>query len=147
MPDVHSDLTPNLDGKLMTTTLTIVDETTLGQATNEFTLDFLTEHITVRELIRSRVYQEVQDYNLKKGTFFRGLVQPTQAEITLNGFKLKTRREIDWEQQYEKAIEAFETTRIIILIDDQQAESLDDKIVIRTDTHVTFLRLMPLVGG
>lgn len=56
-------------------------------------------------------------------------------------------RQIDWQRQYEKAVEAFETTHIIILVDDKQAESLDRDIVIRTDTQVTFLRLMPLVGG
>lgn len=131
----------------MVTTLTICDETTLGQTTNELTLDFLTEDITVRELIRSRVYQEVKDYNANKGDFFRGLVQPTHAETTLNGFEMRTRREIDWQRQYEKAIEAFKTTRIIILVDEKQAESLDQDIVIRIDTQVTFLRLMPLVGG
>jgi hypothetical protein len=131
----------------MVATLTIYDETTLGQTTNELTLDFLTEHITVRELIRSRVYQEVKDYNARKGEFFRGLVQPTHAETTLNGFKMRVRREIDWQRQYDKAVEAFEVTRIIILIDNKQVESLDQDIVIRSDTQVTFLRLMPLVGG
>ena len=131
----------------MTTRVTIVDETASGIPTNELTLDFLTEHITVRELIRSRVYQEVKDYNMRKSGFFRGLVQPTQAEVTLNGYKLKARRDIDWKHQYEKAVEAFEKTRIIILIDDKQAESLDQDLVLRTDTHISFLRLMPLVGG
>ena len=131
----------------MTTSVTIVDETASGIPTNELTLDFLTEHITVRELIRSRVYQEVKDYNMRKSQYFRGLIQPTHAEVTLNGYKLKARRDIDWERQYDKAIEAFEKTRIIILIDDKQAESLDQDLVIRTDTKVSFLRLMPLVGG
>ena len=132
---------------MMVATLTIRDETTLGQTTNELTLDFLTEHITVRKLIRSRVYQEVKDYNAQRGKFFRGLVQPIHAESTCNGFKMRSRREIDWQRQYENAITAFEATRIIILIDNKQAESLDQDIIIRTDTQVTFLRLMPLVGG
>ena len=131
----------------MTATLTIFDETMSGHTTYELTLDFLTEHITVRELIRSRVYQEVQDFNLRKDNIFNGLVQPTESEVTLNGFRLKERRQIDWQRQYEKAVEAFEATRIILLIDDKQAESLDDHIVIRTDTKVTFLRLVPLFGG
>ena len=131
----------------MTATLTIFDETMAGQTTHELTLDFLTERITVRELIRSRVYQEVQYFNLRKDNVFNGLVQPTEAEVTLNGFRLKERRQIDWQRQYEQAVKAFETTRIIILVDDKQAESLDESIVIRTDTKVIFLRLVPLVGG
>ena len=45
----------------MSVTLTIRDENTAGDTTHTLTLDFLTERITVRELIRSRVYQEVKD--------------------------------------------------------------------------------------
>src|SRR5690606_6941083 len=110
-------------------------------------LEFPTERITVRELIRERVYQEVDDYNRAKPDVFHGLVQPTDAETALNGFRMKKQREIDWKQQYERAIEAFEHNRILVLVDDHQAESLDETIEITRGTEVTFLRLMPLVGG
>jgi len=128
-------------------TITIHDQTTTGQNTNDLTLDFLTENITVRELIRSRVYQEVQDYNRQQPEHFRGLVQPTDAETTLNGYKVKTKRQIDWKPQFEKACEAFAANRILILIDDHQAAALDEQITLRHDTHVNFLKLVPLVGG
>jgi hypothetical protein len=49
----------------MTVTLRIRDETTSGDVYDERSLEFPTERITVRELIRERVYQEVQDFNLK----------------------------------------------------------------------------------
>jgi len=128
-------------------TLTIRDQSTGGGTLHEFALDVLTERITVRELIRSRVYQEVQDYNRRQPPVFQGLVQPTDAERALNGFKLKKPRQIDWKQQYEKAIEAFETNQILILVDEKQAESLEEEIVVQPGTRVSFLRLMPLVGG
>jgi hypothetical protein len=64
----------------MSTTLTTHNETASGHKTNTFTLDCLTERMTVRELIRARIYQEVRDYNQKEPEFFRGLVEPTQAE-------------------------------------------------------------------
>ena len=131
----------------MPTILAVRDETLAGETTNEFSLEFLTERIDVRELVRSRVYQEVKDYNAKQGQEFRGLVQPTDAEQTLNGFKLKKPRQIDWKKQFEKALEAFEARQILILVDDRQVESLDEKIEIRTDTSVAFLRLTLLVGG
>ena len=68
--------------------LTIRDEELTGKTIHEFSLDFLTEHVTVRELIRSRVYQEVKDHNFRQyQTKFRGLVNPTDAERTLNGFR------------------------------------------------------------
>jgi hypothetical protein len=131
----------------MSTTLTVRDETTSGGTLQEFALQLLTERITVRELIRSRVYQEVQDYNRLHPEVYRGLVQPTDAEKALNGCKLRNKRTIDWKKQYDKAIEAFEGNGIIILVDDKQAESLDEEIVVRPDTRVSFLRLTMLVGG
>ena len=132
----------------MATTLTIRDETTAGQATDALSLEFLTERITVRELIRSRVYQEVKDHNAKTGqTFFKGLVQPTDAESELNGYKLHRPRQLDWKRQYEVALESFERNGFLILINDKQAEGLDQNIEIETGTTVSFLKLVPLVGG
>ena len=70
----------------MPVTLTIRDETTSGDVYGERPLEFPTERITVRDLIRERVYQEVQDFNRDQGErVFRGLVQPTDAERVLNG--------------------------------------------------------------
>jgi hypothetical protein len=130
--------------------LTIRDETASGSVTNELTLDVRTESITVRELIRSRVYQEVQDFNVRQrqgAVDFKGLVTPSDAEKTLNGVRLRTKREIDWKDQYEKACEAFERNGFFVLVDDRQAESLDEELMLRHDTAVSFVRLVPLVGG
>lgn len=129
-------------------TLHIRDETTTGQRSDDITLEFLNERITVRELIRSRVYQEVQDYNLHRSTKpFQGLVQPNDTEQDLNGPRPGRFREVDWKRQYETACEAFLTSRILILIDARQAERLEDEIVVAPSTDVTFLKLVPLVGG
>jgi hypothetical protein len=131
----------------MAATLTVRDEATAGQSLREFALHVLTERLTIRELIRSRVYQEVQDYNWRQPEVFACLVQPTDAERTPNGFRLKKPRQIDWKKQYEKAIEAFEASRILILVDDKQADSLDQEVVIAPGTRVSFLQLTMLVGG
>lgn len=131
----------------MSSTLTVYDETLSGDRTPACTLDFLSERVTVRELIRKRVYQEVQDYNLRLPEIFHGLVQPTDTERALNGFRLRTPRRIDWEEQAERALEAFGRNGFMVLVDDRQAESLDEEIVIGLDTAVSFLKLVPLVGG
>ena len=128
-------------------TLTVRDETISGQTSNSFDLEFETATITVRELIRKRVYEEVREFNLKAEEYFRGLVQPTDTEQTLNGYKLKHKRLIDWEEQARKAEEAFEHNGFFILVDDKQVESLDEEIEIRLKTQVSFVKLMPLVGG
>jgi hypothetical protein len=103
--------------------------------------------ISVRELIRARVYREVHDYNLHQPEFFHGLVQPSDAERSLNGFRMRRRRTIDPERQFELAKRAFYSNGFILLVDDKQVDELEDEIEIRPDTTVTFLKLVPLVGG
>ena len=103
--------------------------------------------VTVRELIRQRVYQEVQDHNRAQPEYFRGLVQPTDAEQTLNGYKLRKRRKIDWEKQFKQAVEAFERNGFLVLVDERQAEGLDETLTLKADTQVSFVKLVPLVGG
>jgi hypothetical protein len=134
----------------MPATLTVRDETPAGGITNEWSLEFLSETITVRDLIRERVYQEVHDHNTRQhlSAPYRGLVQPQEYEQALNGPRTGSRpRLIDWKKQYEKAIEGFESNQVLILIDDCQAESLEQDFTIGPGTAVTFLRLTLLVGG
>jgi len=131
----------------MANRLNIHDTNTLGDDGPILVLDFLTEQITVRELIRSRVYQEVKDFNTQQTEFFRGLIQPTETEQTLNGYKLRKPRKIKWETQFEKAITAFQSNGFIILVDDEQVTELEDEITIAPETSITFMKLVPLVGG
>jgi hypothetical protein len=131
----------------MATIVTTLQELPGRSEAAELTLEFLTEHITVRELIRSRVYQEVTEYNASRPEYFRGLVQPTDAERVLNAYRLRTRRKLDWEEQYQRALKAFAGNGIVILVDQRQVEDLDEQIELRHDTKISFLRLMPLVGG
>ena len=134
----------------VSTTVMIRDETTTGDTVHGFPLEFPSERITVRDLIRERVYQEVSEYNFRsrrEGGIFRGLVQPTDTERTLNGFKVPKNRDIDWEAQFARAIDAFGRNGFFILVDDRQAETLDQEIVIGPSTQVSFMKLTPLVGG
>ena len=133
----------------MLTKLLIRDETTasLGKTEHTFTVHVSGEKISIRELIRQRVYQEVEEYNNRQPAIFRMLVQPSDTERTLNGFKFHKPRLVDPMTQYEKAIEAFEGNGFIVLVDDHQIERLDDEIALHPETSVTFLKLVPLVGG
>ena len=133
----------------MSATLTIRDEMTFSFNADgrEFTISLPSEVVTARELIRERVRQEVEDYNARQPEYFRGLVQPTDAERTLNGFKLRKLRLLDWREQYDRAVEAFHRNGFILLADDRQVEDIDALIEVRPQTTVTFLKLIPLVGG
>lgn len=136
----------------MAITLMIRDETASGDFVNQIPLEVPSERLTVRELIRERVYQEVQDFNRTQGQrSFRGLVQPTDAERILNGnraeYQLKQWREINWKEQFDRAIEAFEQNAFFIIINDRQAESLDQEFTVNSQTEISFLKLTMLVGG
>ena len=134
----------------MSTTLKIRDETTFNLGDDDdsaFLLDVPDERITVRELIRTRVYWEVREYNLDRPKCFHGLIQPSDAERSLNGFKMRERRSIDPEKQFEMAIKAFYSNGFIVLLDDRQVDELEDEIEVRPDTTITFLKLVPRVGG
>jgi hypothetical protein len=137
----------------MPATLLIRDETPGAPTFREWSLEVLTERLTVHELIRSRVYQEVQDFNQMvanrrdETNEYRGLVQPTDSERTLNGYRLTKSRQIDWREQFDRAISAFQSNQVLVLINDRQAESLDDEIEVKSGTEVSFFRLTLLVGG
>jgi hypothetical protein len=141
----------------MTTTLSIRDEAPSGEKSGPLVVEFLTETITVRELIRGRVYQEVQDHNMAAAASASAapapLVRSTEEEELLNGpaaaraEQRARRRQVDWKKQHEVACEAFDRGGFLVLVDDEQKTSLDDEFTIRPGTEVTFLKLMPLVGG
>jgi hypothetical protein len=133
----------------MNATLTVRDETTFGFNADgyDFTISLPAEVVTARELIRERVRQEVEGYNARQPEYFRGLVQPTDAERTLNGFRLRKLRALDWREQYDRAVEAFHRNGFILLVDDRQVEDIDALIEVKPRTTVTFLKLIPLVGG
>ena len=131
----------------MATALTIHDEGTSGGRIRSFKLHLAAERITVRELIERRVTQEVEEYNRAQPEYFQGLVQPTDAERVLNGYRLREKRMLDAAEQRDKAIEAFGRAGFFVLVDDRQLDGLDDEIAVRSDTEVRFVKLVPLVGG
>jgi hypothetical protein len=60
---------------------------------------------------------------------------------------MKQRKPIDWQQQSEMALAAFQGNGFFVLIDEIQAEELDQEVVIAATTTVAFIKLVPLVGG
>ncbi len=135
----------NLKSKLMK--LVIKDETFSGDILNQIEIEIANELITVKDLIASRVKAEVNRYNQRSSEYFTGLIQPSDTEKTLNGFKFKKKRNIDAEKQVYIALDSFQKNSYFVLIDNIQAESLDQEVLVKKDTSVSFLKLTPLVGG
>jgi hypothetical protein len=109
--------------------------------------EFELPKITLRELLRSRVAREVQSYNTNRPEIFHGLVQPEESERILNGYRLHRARPLDADQQYERALRAFQANAFVVLAGGRQIESLDEEIDLETAGEVEFLKLVPLVGG
>lgn len=127
--------------------LSIKDETLSAGVFNELFIDFDRNEITVKDLIIERVIHEVEAYNNSTEEYFKGLVKPTDAEVTINGYRRQGKKQIDPEQQIYIALNAFSQNGYFILINDLQAESLDQKIQITTETCVRFIKIVPLIGG
>jgi hypothetical protein len=132
----------------MTISVNVYDESSPGQRVGPLALDFLTEHVTARELIRDYVYQEVTEHNARQPRQPRAWrVEPTAAERALNGARPTPGGRLDWQAQYERALRAFERNGFLLLVDNRQILNLDEEIELRAGAEVVFLKLMPLVGG
>jgi len=131
----------------MEAVLRIYDEAPGAGRRPAATLSLASERITARELIRRRVEEEVAAFNAAQDEIFRGLVQPSESERLLNGFRLKKRRVLDPEAQLRVALESFNKNGFVLLFDDRQIDDLDKEIVVTADSAATFLKLVPLVGG
>lgn len=125
----------------------IKDEQLNGTITNQFEIEIQDSYISTKELIEKRVTFEVENYNKKLPNYFNGLVEPSDAERTLNGFKLKPKQIIDIEKQVYIALDAFQKNNFFILVDNQQLEELDQKVYLNKHSNVSFIKLTPLVGG
>lgn len=129
-------------------TITIKDETAGGNILNEITIRIANERTTVREIIEARVTAEVQEYNEKLPLIYYGLVKPSESESELNGYRLRKKdSKIDPEQQIYTALNAFQKNGFFVLIDNLQAEHLDQEVLVNERTEVSFIKLTPLVGG
>lgn len=127
--------------------ISIKDKTSGGDIINEIMISLERELTTLKDIIEARVYAEVEMHNNKLPEYFRGLVQPKDAEHTLNGYKLKGSRKVDPEQQAFIALNAFQRNGFFVLIDNKQATSLDQEVLVNTQTTISFLKLTQLVGG
>jgi len=127
--------------------VTFRDETATGRALGEWEVAGLPERMTVRELIRLRVREDVTRYNTRPGNRFDGLVRPDEAETELNGYRLRAPRRIDWERQAVIAEQAFLSNGFFVLAGDHQVEELDEAVDLSTAPDLVFIKLVALVGG
>ncbi len=105
--------------------LVVTDATATGKETARLLLEGLPSPLTLRDLIRFRVREEVARHNASPAPRFNGLVQPSDAEAHLNGYVLPRTRRLDWEVQADAAIRAFERNSFFVFVGEGQVDDLD----------------------
>ena len=128
-------------------TVSVKDENFAGKVLQEVLVGFSSEIVTVKDIIEARVRQEVETYNKRLPEYYNGVIEPNDAEKTINGFKLRSKKPIDGEKQVYVALDAFQKNGFFVLVDTLQSTSLEQEVQLTKDTRISFLKLTPLVGG
>ena len=126
--------------------LMTADATLAGVETSRLLLADVPSPITLRELIRLRVREEVAAHNGSERPRFNGLVEPSERESVLNGYPAESIR-LDWEEQAEHAVTAFGRNGFFVFVGPRQVEELDEELTFTEADTVSFVRILPLVGG
>ena len=110
------------------------------------------ERVTLRGLITRIVLAEVAAYQDRQEQ--KSMVQAlTQADIQRGLMKGKVdmggrhAAKVDPQEAVKTAIQAFEDGLYYVFIDEEQQISLDEAVVLRSESRITFLRLVALAGG
>jgi len=161
----------------MAVNIQVVAETPGRGRTDEQWVEVSDGETTLRALIRAYVYQAVTEANAKRAMAIEkaresyanarnqppGAIAPHAVEQWLNGDaagrhhgeltgKVLERRlnvgpERDFSAEFVKAIEAFEQQRMLVLVGETQVTELDAPLAALPTEPVTFLQMVPLVGG
>lgn len=130
-------------------------------------LEVPAERMTARDLIRCRIEADVAIHNATERARLDGivadggadlaahgawLVAPAEAERALNGPRVygpgvARMRLIESEPLIAVALKAFTRNGFFMIFDGRQIVDLDEVLTVEQDSAVTFLRLVPLVGG
>ena len=125
-------------------------------------LRLLDERLSVAELIQRTVEEQVRELTVRRRLDAeqagRALArhylsaEEVAAQARRGAVRFPTARadkvaQLDPALEVEKALRAFEAGTYVILVDGRRVERLDEVVPFSPGTKVTFLRLMPLVGG
>lgn len=132
----------------MTKTLKITDENISGIVSNEITLIFDKERITLADIIKQRVEHEIKLINDKFFDSDKNLVMPSYDKLALSKPSIRDKTpQIDIEKQTYVALDGFQKNMFFVLINDTQIENLEEEFLIDSINTVNFIKLNQLVGG
>ncbi|CAN0585552.1 unnamed protein product, partial [Ectocarpus sp. 12 AP-2014] len=110
----------------------------------EVLLKLSSQKLTAGELIAERVRAECDDV---AGKWKSCLIELSPDEVKLNS-EVKARAPyFEPQNRVTDALAAFNANAFVLLVDDEQIETLEQEITMTPTSVVTFLKLTPLVGG
>lgn len=137
-----------------------ITESTFGDNTSTpFTLRLPAERLTLAALIQRRAEARVAARQKE----LEAKVEDRSPFTTLKENLLSHKKDVgraarafrgadsrvlpDPEQAGYIALEAFKQNAFFVIIDGEQREDLAEELLLRDDSEVEFIRLMPLIGG
>jgi hypothetical protein len=129
--------------------LIIKEENFAGKILDEISLQIANETLTVADLIKLKVENEIDCQNLKIEKNNQGYQHQTEDILNKNNSSYNSvkNKTLDAEAQIYRAWEAYKNNQIIVMIDNRQTEALEEEILVSPETQVSFIRLTQLVGG
>jgi hypothetical protein len=121
------------------------------------------ETITVREIIARAVEEQIKelygknrkvDMKQARRMLIRQYMSQDDLDTEAPPLAPSDPKEADlWEQkikvkdEIKRAEEAFDSGRVVMIVNGEQVHNLEDQIIMTEDMKVKFIRLTPLVGG
>lgn len=119
-----------------------------GESSQIFQIVSINPVLTASELIELRVRQDVAEFNRQKPWTFSSLVRASRTEEILNVRPNKgKRRRVNADILVASALEGFKSKAFLLFVDEMQIEDLNTIIDLSREPKITFIRLVPLVGG
>lgn len=136
-----------LGEQAMTATSVLIQESAPGQPpSTQYTLSVPSNRMTVRELIKAYVDEQVRRHN-ETPIDAVSRHQSPEERILNPSRPSQHQRQRDCQAEFERALQAFSANGFFLLVDGVQVTELEQELTIKPDTTVSFLRLTPLVGG
>ncbi len=122
-------------------------------------LELTAERLTVAELIRRAVEEQVRELRVRQRLnaeqarraldrqYLTAEEIAAQVEQGVIRLRAPRHREIDPGLEVARALRSFEAGAYLILVDGRRVDRLDEEVTCAPGMSVTFVRLMPLMGG
>lgn len=120
--------------------LTIHDETPGGSIIHQVKIRLSRTQITVKELIKERVYQEVAAFNVNSPAHYFGILAPETAQREWFGYRIRKRTKIDPFVQYHRTLTAFENNQLGIFVNDKKLDDPNVSIMLDESIKVSFMQ-------